>query len=59
MASEAMKLCDNGKRGYTRGWKGSRWVKRQTAKKSRRASRAAIRTNEGDVLKAPTKGWVW
>lgn len=59
MAAEAMTLCKNGKRKYTRGWEGAKYVKRATAKKARRNVRKAIRDNDGEVLKADTKGWVW
>lgn len=59
MAVEAKTLSKNGKRAYTRGWTGSRWVKRATSKKARRNAREAIRDNDGDILKPATKGWVW
>jgi hypothetical protein len=54
-----MSLCENGKRKYTRGWDGAKYVKRQTSRKARRNVRAAIRDNDGEVLQANTKGWVW
>lgn len=57
--SAPMSLCENGKRKYTRGWDGAKYVKRQTSRKARRNVRAAIRDNDGEVLQANTKGWVW
>lgn len=54
-----MALTYKGGRYMTRGWKGSSYVKRQTAKKARRLSREAIRANEGEGTKALTRGWVW
>jgi len=52
-------LTYKGGRYMTRGWKGASYVKRQTAKKSRRLSREAIRVNEGEDTKAIMRGWSW
>jgi hypothetical protein len=52
-------LTDKGGRYVNRGWRGAKYVKRQTAKHSRRIAREAIRDNDGEVLKPLTKGWEW
>jgi hypothetical protein len=52
-------LCKNGKRAYTRGWTGAKWVKRQTSKRSRRLANTAIRCNDGESVERLIRGWVW
>ncbi len=59
MANSAMTLCKNGKRAYTRGWNGSRHIKRATSRKARRIARKAVKDNEGFITEPTTKGWVW
>ncbi len=54
-----MQLTNKGGRDYTRGWSGSKYVKKQTARKARRHARASIRDNDGEITKALVHGWVW
>ena len=57
MSATQGRLTTKGKRKYTRGWSGAKYVKAQTARKARRDVRAAIRDNEGETTKPATKGW--
>lgn len=57
MSATQGRLTTKGKRKYTRGWEGAKYVKKATAKKVRRDVKAAIRNNAGETTKSATKGW--